>query len=316
MTPTRRVPTGPATRLAPVRKLWLRWIVMALFVAILAAVMVRLGEWQLHRLSGRREANAIIHAHENEPVVDWATVFTAGKIINGDDQWIRVRVTGHYQASDQLQIRYRKVGDQQGSEIVTPLLTDDGRTVLIDRGLIPRDDNGTDPDVSDIPSPPSARVTVTGYVRGNENGKATAVVPVEGRARLINSDAIGRSQGRSYVNGYIMLAGSDPAQSARITPVPLPELDEGPHLSYAIQWFCFTVIAVGGLFILVRGDIRDRRKRGALAARARARKAAPIGKPATRNGVPIQAGSSPSPATGGSPATGQHGSSGDQGRSR
>lgn len=260
---------------------------MALFVAILAGVMVRLGEWQLHRLSGRREANAIIRSHESEPVVPWTQVFTKGKVVAGDDQWARVTVTGHYQASKQLQIRYRKAGDQQGSEIVTPLRAEDGRTVLINRGFIPRKDDGTDPDISDIPAPPGGPVTVVGYVHGNENGKDTAVVPVDGRARLINSDAIGQTQGVSYVNGYIQLATSTPAQSGRITPVPLPELDEGPHLSYAVQWFCFTVIAVGGLFILIRGDIKDRKKMNDRTARARARKAAPVGKPATRNGVPI-----------------------------
>ena len=38
--------------------------------------------------------------------------------------------------------------------------------------------------------------------------------------------------------------------------------------SYAIQWFCFTAIAVIGLFVLIRGDVKDRRKRQAKAARA------------------------------------------------
>lgn len=285
--PVSGIPETAPTRLDPVKRLWLRWIGMAVFVAILAAVMVRLGEWQLHRLSGRREANAIIRSHESEPVVPWNQVFTKGKVISGDDQWVRVSVTGYYQASRQLQIRYRKVGDQQGSEIVTPLRTEDGSTVLINRGFVPRKDDGTDPDISDIPAPPGGPVTVVGYVHGNENGKDTAVVPVDGRARLINSDAIGRAQSASYVNGYIQLAASTPPQTGRITPVLLPELDEGPHLSYAVQWFCFTVIAVGGLFILIRGDIKDRRKLDSLTARARARKAAPPGKPVTRNGVPI-----------------------------
>jgi len=39
-----------------------------------------------------------------------------------------------------------------------------------------------------------------------------------------------------------------------------PELGEGPHLSYAIQWFCFTAIAVAGMVVLIRGDLRDRKK--------------------------------------------------------
>lgn len=263
----------------------MRWIGLALFVAVLSGMMVRLGEWQIHRLEGRREANTTIRAHRAQPVLDWTAVMPPGGAVSGDDQWKRVRVTGSYDAGHQVQVRYRKVGDQQGSEILTPLRAADGRTVLVDRGFIPRKDDGTDPDIGDIPDPPSGQVTVIGYVKGNEHGKDTAVVPVNGRARLINSDSFGRTAGATYVNGYIMLMSSVPGQDGGLTPVPYPGLDEGPHLSYAVQWFCFTAIAVGGLFILIRGDIKDRRKRRERAARPH--RPRPVGKPATRGGIPI-----------------------------
>ena len=55
---------GP-TRLEDVKKLWVRWVALTLLVIVLGLVMVRLGEWQLHRLSGRREANEIIRTNEN-----------------------------------------------------------------------------------------------------------------------------------------------------------------------------------------------------------------------------------------------------------
>jgi surfeit locus 1 family protein len=35
-------------------------------------------------------------------------------------------------------------------------------------------------------------------------------------------------------------------------PVALPELTEGNHLSYAVQWFSFAAIAVGGLLLMLR----------------------------------------------------------------
>jgi cytochrome oxidase assembly protein ShyY1 len=34
--------------------------------------------------------------------------------------------------------------------------------------------------------------------------------------------------------------------------VELPPLDDGPHLSYAIQWFAFATIAVGGAVLWLR----------------------------------------------------------------
>jgi cytochrome oxidase assembly protein ShyY1 len=37
----------------------------------------------------------------------------------------------------------------------------------------------------------------------------------------------------------------------------LPVLDDGPHRSYAIQWFCFAIIALVGAGIVVRNDRRQ-----------------------------------------------------------
>ena len=44
-------------------------------------------------------------------------------------------------------------------------------------------------------------------------------------------------------------------------PAPIPELDDGPHLSYAFQWFAFATIATVGYVILVRREVADRRGR-------------------------------------------------------
>jgi cytochrome oxidase assembly protein ShyY1 len=54
------------------------------------------------------------------------------------------------------------------------------------------------------------------------------------------------------------------------SPVVLPELDNGPHLSYAIQWFIFSVCVVIGWVLAVRRS---------LAVRARARAAATADSP-------------------------------------
>jgi cytochrome oxidase assembly protein ShyY1 len=38
---------------------------------------------------------------------------------------------------------------------------------------------------------------------------------------------------------------------------PVPELDEGPHLSYTVQWFSFALIILVGTFILLRKQARE-----------------------------------------------------------
>jgi len=112
-----------------------------------------------------------------------------------------------------------------------------------------------------------------GHVRRNEQGPEIATTPASGSIRLINSDAIGAASGLSLVNGYIGALEMTPTQ-AGFEPIATPPLDEGPHLSYAWQWISFAVIAVAGLFVFIRNDIRDRRKALARAA-ARAAAAGP-----------------------------------------
>ena len=245
------------------KKLCVRWVALTLLVIALGLVMVRLGEWQLHRLSGRREANEIIRTNENKRPVEWSTLMGEHPV-TAQEQWRPATITGTFDTAHELQVRYRSNGDDEGSEVVTPIVTKDGQRVLIDRGFLKR--SSATGDNQALPPAPSGTVTITGRVKGNEHGKPTATDPVQGKVRLINSDAIGKTQRITYVNGYITATSMVPAQRG-LVPMELPELDDGPHLSYAIQWFCFTAIAVIGLFVLIRGDVKDRQKRRAKANR-------------------------------------------------
>jgi SURF1 family len=60
---------------------------------------------------------------------------------------------------------------------------------------------------------------------------------------------------------YLLLQDQSPAQAEGLpVPAPLPELSEGPHLSYAIQWFIFSLIGLIGYPIILRRQAygRDR----------------------------------------------------------
>lgn len=250
---------GPAGPGVP----WRRWIALLLVVVCLVIAFVNLGQWQLRRLDQRRGDNAIVVAHEGSPVVGYEQVFDHP--ISDADEWQRVRATGTFDPAGQVIVRYRNVGGEAGYEVVVPLRADDGRSVLIDRGFVARPPGQDFPTA--VPPPPAGTVTVIGYVRRNEQGPANALTPASGAVRLINSDAIGSTLGIPLVDGYISALEMSPPQQG-YTPIPTPSLDEGPHLSYALQWFSFSLIALGGLVVFIRNDIRDRRKAEARAARA------------------------------------------------
>jgi cytochrome oxidase assembly protein ShyY1 len=244
-----------------VRRLWLRWAGLVAFAVVLGVAFINLGEWQLDRLEQRRARNNATLTNEAKPVRPLAEVFT-GQITDAD-QWQRVEAHGTFDAEHQFVVRYRHNGDAEGYEVVTPLRTSTG-VVLVDRGFVATGLGARIPDV--VPPPPSGDVTVVGHVRRNEHGRKSATNPVNGQMRLINSDAVAAALGYPVLNGYLGLLEVTPPQSGGFVPVELPEISEGPHFWYAVQWFMFTGFAVAGIVIFIRGDLRDRRLEVAKAA--------------------------------------------------
>jgi len=240
------------------RRMWLRWLALAVFVVALAIAFVNLGFWQLARLDQRRAMNSSVTSHETSAVVDFDTVFT--RTITEADQWQRVAVRGTFDADHQFLVRYRSNGQESGYEVITPLRTTSGSWVLVDRGF------GVKPATSDYPStlpaPPSGEVSIVGYVRRDEQGSADAMTPVQplNTIRLVNSSALAATLPYPVVNGFVSVVEITPAQDGGLAPVQPPDLTEGNHFSYAIQWFSFAAMAGLGLVLLIRSDLRTARK--------------------------------------------------------
>jgi surfeit locus 1 family protein len=116
-----------------------------------------------------------------------------------------------------------------GVALVTPLRLADGSRVLVDRGW--------------APSPDAFHVD---HARYRESDTATvtgiALIPPRGRGDV---DVSG------FLPFVIQNEAPEPAQGLP-RRWPPPTLDDGPHLSYAIQWFSFAVIALVGTAVLIR----------------------------------------------------------------
>lgn len=249
-TPMGVAPSGP--------RVWVRWLVLAVFVVALAIAFVNLGFWQLDRLEARRARNDAVAAHENAAPVDFASVFT--RQITEADQWQRVQVRGSFDPERQFLVRYRSNAGVTGYEVVTPLRTTTGAWVLVDRGFAPKPASSDYPSV--LPAPPPGEVAITGYVRRDEQGSSDAMTPLPptNTVRLVNSATIGATLPYPIVNGYLSLREISPAQAGGLVPVEPPPADEGNHFSYASQWFMFAGLAGLGLVVLIRSDLRAARR--------------------------------------------------------
>ncbi|MGH2629815.1 MAG: SURF1 family cytochrome oxidase biogenesis protein, partial [Actinomycetota bacterium] len=77
--------------------------------------------------------------------------------------------------------------------------------------------------------------------------------------RSVDIGAIAHDVPYELVPWFLQLQRDTPSSGELPVPEPPPELTEGPHLNYALQWFAFATIAVAGYGILMQREVRDRR---------------------------------------------------------
>ncbi|MDX6284514.1 MAG: hypothetical protein QOH03_5585 [Kribbellaceae bacterium] len=231
-----------------------RWIATALVILLLSGVCVELGRWQLHRLDARKARNEVTRTNLAAPPAPLAEIVGPQRVIGEQHDWRTAVATGRYDSSKQVVMRYRNINDRPGFEIVTPLLLSDGTAVLVDRGFLPKQGGELAP--SSIPAAPTGEVTVTGRLRRSERGGHTSGgTPDNGTARLINGPEFAPVLGLTLYDGYLTVEQQVPAADPAFGGFPGPEIDDGPHFFYALQWFFFALLAIGGLVYFSRRDV-------------------------------------------------------------
>lgn len=224
-------------------------------VILLAWAAWRLGEWQFHRLEDRKVRNTIVERNEKRDPVPVTDVMAAGGSLSAGDEWKRVTASGTYAVEDTVVVRYRTREGAAGVDVVVPLELSDGSSVLVDRGWFATQNRGATPD--DVPAPPAGEVTIEGWVRLDATGDSTQVTDQSTRA--INSGEIGEALDRELVSGFVDLRSETPAPDVELLPVELPELDNGPHFFYGLQWWFFGLLALFGFGYLVYDEARGGR---------------------------------------------------------
>ena len=244
-----------------------RWIAAALGVLLLAGVCVQLGRWQLHRLDERKARNEVTRTNLAAPAAPIDQIVGPPGVVGDQHAWRTAVVTGRYDASKQVVLKYRNVQDKPGFEIVTPLVLADGKAVLVDRGFLARQSSELMP--LHVPPVPAGEVTVTGRLQRSERGGRTnGGTPDDGTARLINGPDYAKVLGLDLYDGYLTIDKQEPANDPAFSGFPGPEIDDGPHFFYALQWFFFALLALGGLVYFSRQEVRGERSAGDSAAAA------------------------------------------------
>lgn len=228
------------------------WLLSHVLVAALIVTCVYLGFWQLRRHDERADRNAAVVTRSEQAPADLDAVLASVDDID-DARYRPVSVTGRYLDDADLLIDNRSKDGLPGAWVVTPLAAADGDIVAISRGFL-RFDSG-----ELVPPPvPDGTVTVVGTalpfdggcgVRSDDGGRPVG-------ASCLDRDAIATLAGSDVAPVALQRVSSSTADDG-LVPVPLPELDAGPHRSYAVQWFIFATIGLVGYPLVLRRVARD-----------------------------------------------------------
>lgn len=226
---------------------WLGWLAL---VAVFAVACVSLGNWQSNRrtevLEGINRVNQNYFAAplKGQEAIGYFENLPEAKT------WTTVELTGRYAADDTLVVRNRIKSGQPGYEVLVPFTTGAGETVLIDRGYLPIGNNEHGrPDA--VPAAPAGEVTLKARLKPGEV-RLDRGAP-DGQLATINLEDFKNATGQPVAQGaYGIMYEESPAPAAAPQQLDPPDMDEGPHLSYEIQWYIFGVLAFVGFWYAAR----------------------------------------------------------------
>ena len=235
-----------------------KWLAFHLVVIGAIVAMINLGLWQLRRLDERKAANRSVAEHSQAAVVDGHEALQPDAN-PAEWEWRTVRVSGTYLDRPPIEVVNRPGEGQQGKAIVNGLRTDDGTVVAVDRGWLPA--------AAAVPPTPGGHVELQARVRDSEIRRLgqTADDPTAQltQIRRIDTTVLAEQFDAPVLPVYLEQISAAPPDDPSLTLIALPPPDEGPHLSYAIQWFIFSVCVAAGWVLAVHRSATpaDQRKR-------------------------------------------------------
>ncbi|MFC4127077.1 SURF1 family cytochrome oxidase biogenesis protein [Nocardia rhizosphaerae] len=240
------------------------WLILAAIVAAFAYLCFTvLAPWQLGKNTSTEHRNQLIADSVRADPVDVASV------LDGDEtehtEWRRVTADGAYVPDSTVLVRLRHLDGAPGYAVLDAFRLGDGRTVLVDRGLVAAVDGTRPPDIA---APPTGPQRLEARVRASEGVVADKPPSTQdGYRQVYTIDTGQESTVLGYPlteiptgtdkGGYLQLADGQPGA---FTPVALPQLDAGPYLSYGLQWLAFGIMAPLGLGYFVVAELRARRR--------------------------------------------------------
>lgn len=220
-----------------------RWLGFTAIVIISIVAFGFLSRWQWDRADEQRTERLAISE---------AQVLQAVGSVNDLEEFTRVQISGIYDNSGTKLVRQRPLDGGNGYWVMTPLDTNLGSRVWVIRGWV-----GASTIATEAPAIPQAQtglVEVSGAVRYFEEPLADVFgLPHNVIAKMSLAELAPQNSTGNVDNRVVQLISSNPNLDD-IVIVPLPEVDEGQNISYAVQWIIFALVAIIGWFIFLKRE--------------------------------------------------------------
>jgi surfeit locus 1 family protein len=231
-----------------------RTVVFCIFAVLSAALFVRLGAWQLERLHERQARNAIVRQQQASA----ASPLQSLPRDTGNAHYRPASVQGRFDYDHELVATNRTRRGSPGVELLTPVrMTGSDTAVLVNRGWVYAPDGAT---VDRARWREGDSATLTGYVELYAPDAGVTASSSDPRiVRRVSRQEIASKVPYPVAPFYLVATGG-PFSTTHPARREIPVLDDGPHRSYAVQWFFFAAIALGGAGAVAWRERRDRRE--------------------------------------------------------
>ena len=218
------------------------------FIAlVLVAACLFAAQWQFNRGGSQSATNKIIAANLDLPSLTMADIANLDPV---SSQWRKVTLEGSFSQDKQELVRNRYYEGKFGFEVLTLFRAANGENFWVDRGWVAAGPNATTPPI--VKPVASGNLEITARIRSENLSRQLQGSFFVTRTSNEKPESITKLQGVDAKPYYLDLLGSPNGQVKPLTEIELPELSNGPHYAYGIQWLAFALLAIIGRFLLFR----------------------------------------------------------------